>query len=110
MQVDSVVETLKEMTGGRTASSRRCGWRPTGRGQHYMPRLLEWTANGELDPSFLATHRLTLEDGPRGTTSSSTRRTAACASCSRPDPTRLDKDAVVFVRFPHRPPRSARST
>ena len=35
-------------------------------GQHYMPRLLERAANGELDPSFLATHRMTLEDGAKG--------------------------------------------
>jgi threonine dehydrogenase-like Zn-dependent dehydrogenase len=35
-------------------------------GQHYMPRLLEWAAGGELDPSFLVTHRMTLEDGAKG--------------------------------------------
>jgi threonine dehydrogenase-like Zn-dependent dehydrogenase len=35
-------------------------------GQKYMPRLLEHAAKGELDPSFLATHRFSLEDGPRG--------------------------------------------
>ncbi len=35
-------------------------------GQHYMPRLLEWAASGELDPSFLMTHRMTLEDGAEG--------------------------------------------
>lgn len=35
-------------------------------GQKYMPRLLEHAAKGELDPSFLATHRFSLEDSPRG--------------------------------------------
>ena len=35
-------------------------------GQKYMPRLLEHAPKGELDPSFLATHRFSLEDGPRG--------------------------------------------
>jgi threonine dehydrogenase-like Zn-dependent dehydrogenase len=34
-------------------------------GQHYLPRLLEWAAAGELDPSFLATHRFSLEDGAK---------------------------------------------
>jgi threonine dehydrogenase-like Zn-dependent dehydrogenase len=31
-----------------------------------MARLLEWTASGELDRSFLVTHRMTLEDGAKG--------------------------------------------
>ncbi|MBA4067614.1 MAG: glutathione-dependent formaldehyde dehydrogenase [Isosphaera sp.] len=35
-------------------------------GQAYMPRLLAHAAKGELDPSFLATHRFRLEDGPTG--------------------------------------------
>jgi threonine dehydrogenase-like Zn-dependent dehydrogenase len=35
-------------------------------GQKYLPRLLEHAARGELDPSFLATHRFSLEDSPRG--------------------------------------------
>lgn len=35
-------------------------------GQAYLPRLLEHAARGELDPSYLATHRFSLEDGPRG--------------------------------------------
>ena len=35
-------------------------------GQRYVPRLLEHTARGELDPSYLATHVMSLEDGPRG--------------------------------------------
>jgi threonine dehydrogenase-like Zn-dependent dehydrogenase len=35
-------------------------------GQHYMPRLLEHASKGELDPSFLATHRFSLEESPRG--------------------------------------------
>ncbi|GHF54004.1 threonine dehydrogenase-like Zn-dependent dehydrogenase [Deinococcus metalli] len=34
-------------------------------GQHYLPRLLEHAVKGELDPSYLATHRFSLEDGPR---------------------------------------------
>lgn len=35
-------------------------------GQAYLPRLLEYAQRGELDPSHLATHRMSLEDGPRG--------------------------------------------
>ena len=35
-------------------------------GQKYVPRLLEYVANGELDPSYLVTHRFSLEDSPRG--------------------------------------------
>ncbi|WP_438026454.1 zinc-dependent alcohol dehydrogenase [Sorangium sp. So ce233] len=35
-------------------------------GQRYMPRLLEHIERGEIDPSFLVTHPMRLEDGPRG--------------------------------------------
>lgn len=35
-------------------------------GQSYVPRLLELTATGKLDASFLATHRMPLEEGVRG--------------------------------------------
>jgi threonine dehydrogenase-like Zn-dependent dehydrogenase len=35
-------------------------------GQKYVPRLLEHTVRGELDASFLATHRFSIENGPRG--------------------------------------------
>lgn len=35
-------------------------------GQKYLPRLLEHVVKGELDPSFLATHRFSLEDAPKG--------------------------------------------
>ncbi len=35
-------------------------------GQKYVPRLLEHTVKGELDASFLATHRFSLEESPRG--------------------------------------------
>lgn len=35
-------------------------------GQRYMPRMLEHVQNGELDPSWLATHCMPLEDAPRG--------------------------------------------
>ncbi|HVH46986.1 MAG TPA: zinc-dependent alcohol dehydrogenase [Labilithrix sp.] len=35
-------------------------------GHAYLPRLLEHAVRGELDPSFLATHRFSLEDAPRG--------------------------------------------
>lgn len=34
-------------------------------GQAYVPRLLEHTAKGELDASFLATHKVSLEEGPQ---------------------------------------------
>lgn len=35
-------------------------------GQAYLPRLLEHAVKGELDASYLATHRFSLEDSPRG--------------------------------------------
>jgi threonine dehydrogenase-like Zn-dependent dehydrogenase len=35
-------------------------------GQRYMARLFDHASRGELDPSFLVTHRFSLEEGPRG--------------------------------------------
>jgi len=35
-------------------------------GQKYLPRLLEHAARGELNPAYLATHRFSLEQAPRG--------------------------------------------
>lgn len=35
-------------------------------GQRYAERLFEHIRKGELDPSYLLTHRLSLEDGPEG--------------------------------------------
>ena len=35
-------------------------------GQRYAPRLFEYIQQGRLDPSYLLTHRMALEDGPRG--------------------------------------------
>lgn len=35
-------------------------------GQRYVPRLLEHVRRGELDPTFLATHTMPLEDAVRG--------------------------------------------
>src|SRR5881394_2834293 len=32
--------------------------------QHYMPKLMERIEKGEIDPSFVITHRATLEQGP----------------------------------------------
>ena len=32
--------------------------------QHYLPILMERIQNGEIDPSFVITHRATLEEGP----------------------------------------------
>jgi threonine dehydrogenase-like Zn-dependent dehydrogenase len=32
--------------------------------QHYLPQLLERISKGEIDPSFVITHRARLEDGP----------------------------------------------
>ena len=32
--------------------------------QRYLPKLLERIEKGEIDPSFVITHRATLEDGP----------------------------------------------
>jgi threonine dehydrogenase-like Zn-dependent dehydrogenase len=34
-------------------------------GQRYAERLFEHIRNGELDPSYLMTHRLPLDDGPQ---------------------------------------------
>jgi threonine dehydrogenase-like Zn-dependent dehydrogenase len=33
--------------------------------QHYLPQLLDRIQNGEIDPSFVITHRATLADGPK---------------------------------------------
>jgi threonine dehydrogenase-like Zn-dependent dehydrogenase len=35
-------------------------------GQRYMGRMLEHVQTGELDPSFLVSHRMSLEEAPRG--------------------------------------------
>jgi threonine dehydrogenase-like Zn-dependent dehydrogenase len=35
-------------------------------GQKYIPRLLEHAARGEFDPSFMITHKFSLEDAARG--------------------------------------------
>jgi threonine dehydrogenase-like Zn-dependent dehydrogenase len=35
-------------------------------GQRYMPRMLEHVQRGELDPTILITHRMSLEESPRG--------------------------------------------
>jgi threonine dehydrogenase-like Zn-dependent dehydrogenase len=35
-------------------------------GQAYMDRLLAHAQKGELNPAYLATHRFSLEDAPRG--------------------------------------------
>jgi threonine dehydrogenase-like Zn-dependent dehydrogenase len=32
--------------------------------QHYLPKLLQHIEKGEIDPSFVITHRATLEEGP----------------------------------------------
>jgi threonine dehydrogenase-like Zn-dependent dehydrogenase len=32
----------------------------------YRPKPLDWAATGELDPSFLATHRFSLAEGAKG--------------------------------------------
>jgi threonine dehydrogenase-like Zn-dependent dehydrogenase len=32
--------------------------------QHYMPKLMERIQKGEINPSFVITHRATLEEGP----------------------------------------------
>jgi threonine dehydrogenase-like Zn-dependent dehydrogenase len=34
--------------------------------QHYLEPLLGRIGNGEIDPSFVVTHRMALEDAPRG--------------------------------------------
>ena len=42
--------------------------------QHYLPKLLERIENGEIDPSFVITHRAPLEEGPELTRRSATRQ------------------------------------
>ena len=32
--------------------------------QHYLPKLMERIEKGEIDPSFVITHRVSLEQGP----------------------------------------------
>jgi threonine dehydrogenase-like Zn-dependent dehydrogenase len=32
--------------------------------QHYLPKLLKLIEDGRIDPSFVITHRASLEDGP----------------------------------------------
>ena len=44
--------------------------------------LLRRIEDGQIDPSFVITHQVGLEDGPRCTRRSATRRTAASRSCS----------------------------
>ena len=34
--------------------------------QKYMPMLLERIQNGDIDPSFIITHKIPLDDAPRG--------------------------------------------
>ena len=63
-------------------------------GQAYMPRLLDHAQKGELDPSFLATHRFSLEDARVATPCSSTRRTVASALCSSPE-----TGAITIAKF-----------
>lgn len=45
--------------------------------QHYLPQLLARIEKGEIDPSFVITHRATLEEGPDLTGRSATSETAA---------------------------------
>ena len=48
----------------------------------YMQPLLDRIERGEIDPSFVITHRLPLDDAPRRRTRcSATRRTSASRSC-----------------------------
>src|SRR3954452_1018955 len=77
-------------------------------GQHYMPRLLEWAANGELDPSFLVTHRLTLEDGAKGYDLFKNKKDGCVRVVFTPDPRDWTRTPVVLVRSPHRPQRCHR--
>ena len=32
--------------------------------QHYLPKLMQRIEKGEIDPSFVITHRATLDEGP----------------------------------------------
>ena len=54
-------------------------------GQTHVPRytdmLLRKIEDGEIDPSFVITHRLKLGEAPGATRRSATRRTAASRSC-----------------------------
>jgi threonine dehydrogenase-like Zn-dependent dehydrogenase len=50
--------------------------------QRYWGKLLEHIENGDIDPSFVITHRMPLEDTRKATTPSCIRKTTASRSCS----------------------------
>ena len=52
--------------------------------QRYMEPLLEKIEAGEIDPSFVITHKFPLDDGPEAYKTSATRRTAASKSSLKP--------------------------
>jgi threonine dehydrogenase-like Zn-dependent dehydrogenase len=53
--------------------------------QRYLPKLLELIENGDIDPSFVVTHKGTLEEGPDLYKTFNDKRTAASKSSSSPD-------------------------
>ncbi len=53
--------------------------------QRYLPHLLRLIEEGRIDPSFVITHRGTLEEGRSSTRRFAIRRTAASRSYSSPD-------------------------
>lgn len=59
-----VVDKIPMGAAMKTRRSRRAWGRCTGR--RYVPRLLRHIERGELDPSFLLTHPMSLDDGQRG--------------------------------------------
>ena len=48
--------------------------------QHYLPKLIERIVKGEIDPSFVITHRATLERARNSTRHSATKRMVASRS------------------------------
>ena len=71
----AAISARSRSSASMAASSTRFRWaRPINRGltfrmaqtpvQHYLPKLLERIETGDIDPSFVITHRGTLDDGP----------------------------------------------
>jgi len=63
-------------------------------GQAYMERLLTHAQKGELNPAYLATHRFSLEDAPRGYDMFKHKKDGCVPRCSR----RNDRPGLTVTR------------
>jgi threonine dehydrogenase-like Zn-dependent dehydrogenase len=59
--------------------------------QRYLRPLLDRIRDGEIDPSFVISHTMPLEEAPRATRCSATSRTTAPRSCSSPSRRRVEQ-------------------